>query len=109
MIHGREQMKQNCWEAHQCGRHPGGEKNDELGVCPATTEARAHGINGGINGGRACWAIKKTLCGNQVQGGFVEKLGKCLQCNFYRKVRNEEGMDFATSKVILGQMNAHAD
>jgi hypothetical protein len=53
--------KLNCWEFEKCGRQPGGIKVKELGVCPAATEKRAHGINGGINGGRACWAIAGTF------------------------------------------------
>ena len=94
-------MKLNCWEAKGCGRHPGGEKTEELGVCPASTEQRTHGVNNGTNGGRACWAIKETLCGNQVQGGFAEKFADCLQCNFYSKVRDEEASNFMISKEIL--------
>ncbi len=87
-------MKTNCWEVKKCGRQPGGEKSTELGVCPATTEKRVHGVNGGINGGRSCWAIKQTLCENQVQGSFAEKFVGCLQCNFYSKVRDEEASNF---------------
>ena len=53
-------MKLNCWEAMDCGRHKGGKKVDELGVCPASLEKRLDGVNGGVNGGRSCcW--KKTL------------------------------------------------
>lgn len=101
-------MKLNCWEAKKCGRQPGGEKCQELGVCPATTEQRVHGINNGINGGRACWAIQQTLCGNQVQGGFSEKFATCLQCDFYTAVRDEEGTGFVISKDILAKINIAA-
>lgn len=98
-------MKLNCWEVKNCGRQPGGEKNGELGVCPASTEERVNGLNSGANGGRACWAIKGTLCGNQVQGSFADKLSGCLQCDFYLAVRNEEGASFMTSKEILVKLN----
>ena len=98
-------MKLNCWESKECGRHPGGEKAEELGVCPASIEQKVHGINGGTNGGRACWVIQKTLCGDQVQGSFAEKLGGCLACNFYSAVRTEQGSNFMTSKDILGKIN----
>lgn len=95
----------NCWEYKQCGREPGGNKVKDLGICPAATEQKLHGINGGTNGGRSCWVIKETLCGNQVQGGFAEKLSKCLGCDFYSTVRDEEGSDFVISKNILAKLN----
>lgn len=98
-------MKQNCWEVKQCGRQPGGTKAEELGICPATIETRADGINGGTNGGRACWAIQKTLCGDRVQGGLAEKLSVCLKCDFYAIVRREEAVNFATSREILTRLN----
>jgi hypothetical protein len=98
-------MKKNCWESKKCGRQPDGEKSNEFGICPAAIEEKADGLNGGINGGRACWAIKETLCGNQVQGGFANKLSGCLQCDFYSTVRNEEGTSFKTSKEILAKLN----
>jgi hypothetical protein len=94
-------MKQNCWEFKKCGREPNGEKSQELGVCPASTERQVHGLNDGINGGRSCWAVSGTLCGGQVQGAFASKLGNCLECDFYSKVRAEEASNFVTSKEIL--------
>ena len=98
-------MRTNCWEAKKCGRQPGGGKSDELGVCPASTEGELNGLNGGTNGGRVCWAIQQTLCGNRVQGGFTEKLSGCLQCDFYSAVRNEEGSKFQTSRQIFARLN----
>lgn len=98
-------MKTNCWDFKKCGRQPGGEKINEFGVCPATLEEKLDGLNGGKNGGRACWAIKETLCGDQVQGGFANKLSVCLRCDFYSKVRNEEGSSFKISKEILAKLN----
>lgn len=98
-------MKLNCWEVKQCGRQPQGAKIAELGICPAATEGKVNGVNGGVNGGRACWAIKNTLCGNMVQGGFSEKFVTCLSCEFYTKVRDEEGSSFTISKEILTRLN----
>ena len=98
-------MKLNCWEVKKCGRQPKGEKIQELGVCPAAIEQRAHGINSGANGGRACWAIKQTLCGDKIQGGIAEKLVNCMQCDFYKAVRDEEASDFMPSKEILARLN----
>jgi hypothetical protein len=48
-------MKMNCWQVKKCGREPGGGNEAQLGVCPAATETALQGVNGGKNGGRACW------------------------------------------------------
>lgn len=98
-------MKTNCWEAKNCGRQPGGEKADELGVCPAATKLDAHGLNSGINGGRICWTLGGTLCGGEVQGSFAAKLGSCMKCDFYLQVRREENKQFMPTKEILSKLN----
>jgi len=94
-------MSQNCWEYKKCGRQPGGEKASELGVCTAAECIAANGINSGRNGGRACWAVAGTLCGGKVQGSFVEKQANCAVCDFYKKVRAEEGSKFVKAGDIL--------
>lgn len=98
-------VKKNCWEHTLCGRQPGGEKTGELGVCPVTKFTRAHGINSGINGGRSCWAIEGTFCGGEVQGSFAQKMGSCMQCDFYKEVRREEGTGYKTSREIIKILN----
>jgi hypothetical protein len=63
----------------------------ELGVCAASIEQRAEGINGGRNGGRVCWAVTGTLCGGKVQGTFARKLANCLlDCAFFKSVLKDE-------------------
>ncbi len=94
-------MKSNCWEYKRCGREPGGTKVAEFGVCPAATESRANGVNGGMNGGRACWALSGTLCGGRVQGSFAMKLGNCMSCDFYQTVRREAGPGMTSAQQIL--------
>ena len=96
--------KLNCWEFKKCGREPGGAKVKELGVCPVVKEERTDGINGGKNGGRACWAIAGTFCGGEVQGHFVQKLGNCQQCEFYDAVGKEEGSDYKGAREILEKL-----
>lgn len=86
--------KQNCWELKKCGRQSGGAKANELGVCPAAQNTATHGLNGGINGGRICWAVVGTLCGGKVQGAFADKQLSCMACEFYKKVKSEEAGDF---------------
>lgn len=83
--------RSNCWELKKCGREPNGEKVREFGVCPAATDASANGSNGGINGGRICWAIAGTFCGGKVQGTFAQKEVVCIACDFFKRVKEEEG------------------
>jgi len=85
--------KVNCWEFMKCGREPGGAKAMELGVCPAAICEEADGLNDGKNGGRICWAVTGTLCGGEVQGTFAMKSVSCMACDFYRLVKQEQGLD----------------
>ncbi len=93
--------KLNCWDVKKCGRQPGGIKTAELGVCPVALEVRLSGVHGGTNGGRVCWVIAGSLCGGQVQGSFATKLGNCMNCEFYKMVKVEEGDKFILSKDLL--------
>lgn len=83
--------KQNCWEVKKCGRQPGGEKVDELGICPASVSGEGDGINDGENRGRICWAVVGTYCGGKVQGTFAEKGQGCMECEFFAQVSEDEG------------------
>jgi hypothetical protein len=85
-------MKQNCWEFKKC---------EHKTSCPAFTEKRANGIHGGMNGGRACWAIAGTYCGGEIQGEYAQKLADCIECDFYKKVQREEGINFMSGGKIL--------
>ncbi|HEY3296776.1 MAG TPA: hypothetical protein VGL38_15195 [bacterium] len=96
--------KQNCWEFKKCGRETGGAKVAELGLCPAASEARTQGLNGGKNGGRACWALTGTLCGGKVQGSFALKMDNCMACDFYKQVAREEGAACLSAKNILDKL-----
>ncbi len=90
--------KKNCWEYTGCGRQPGGAKAKELGVCPAATDTKANGLNGGKNAGRLCWAVAGTLCGGKEQGSNVQKQSECVRCNFFAHVHEEEGDNFKLLK-----------
>lgn len=94
----------NCWQYKKCGREPGGQKALELGICSASIEKRVNGINHGVNGGRACWAITGTLCGGKVQGTFAAKLANCMQCEFYQAVGSEEEANHESAKDILSKL-----
>jgi hypothetical protein len=95
--------KANCWEFMECGREPGGEFVDELGVCPAAENPAFEGINQGNKGGRACWAVSGTLCLGRVQEGFRSKQCDCERCDFYQLVRLEQGKDFSNARKIRQQ------
>jgi hypothetical protein len=96
-------MKMNCWQVKKCGREPGGAKEAQLGTCPAATETSANGVNGGKNGGRACWALAGTLCGGKLQGSFAQKMANCMKCDFYKQVVAEEGSNFMSARDILAK------
>jgi HD-GYP domain-containing protein (c-di-GMP phosphodiesterase class II) len=63
----------NCWEFMKCGREVGGERAEELGVCPAYPDH-----------GRHCARVAGTFCGGEIQGSFARKFGNCRKCSFYR-------------------------
>lgn len=84
----------------QCGREPGGEKEDELGVCPAAVDSSFTGINQGINAGRICWAVAGTFCGGKVQGKFADKRKSCIRCDFFQQVRGQEEKEGASTKFL---------
>ena len=83
--------KQNCWEFMKCGREPGGNNVDELGICPATIDHSCNGINCGKNAGRICWTISGTFCSGKIQGSFAKKWYNCLDCEFFKQTKQEEG------------------
>ena len=68
----------NCWEHMNCGRATGGDRVEELGICPAYP-----------NFGRQCARVAGTFCGGKVQGMFATKLASCMMCDFY----NSENYD----------------
>jgi hypothetical protein len=97
-------MKKNCWEFKRCGREPGGENADVMGVCPASTNTKLDGIHDGKNAGRACWVIAGTMCNGEVQGIFAQKYNDCRICDLYQKVKEEEGEDFLITVDLIGMI-----
>jgi hypothetical protein len=93
--------KLNCWEFKKCGREPGGDSVNDLGVCPAASETRLNGIHNGKNAGRACWVIAGTMCRGKIFGTFAEQYENCIACNFFKKVRKEEGVNYHFPLLIL--------
>ena len=83
-------MTENCWEFMKCGM----DDSSKLGLCPAVTEAKAHAVNGGKNGGRVCWAVEGTYCAGKKQGTYAQKVLLCCDCDFRKKVQEEERSKF---------------
>ncbi|MBI4082042.1 MAG: hypothetical protein HY423_05470 [Candidatus Lambdaproteobacteria bacterium] len=83
----------NCWEYKKCGRQPGGNKVAQFGLCPATIDDGADGLNRGRFAGRICWAVSGTFCGGEIQGTFAEKHATCTNCDFFSLVCQEENIE----------------
>ncbi len=96
--------KPNCWEALKCGREPGGTNAKEKGTCPAAIDKVFDGFNQGVGGGRLCWLVAGTFCGEEVQGTFAKKQTSCRNCSFYKQVHAEEG----TAKISEASIKAFA-
>jgi eukaryotic-like serine/threonine-protein kinase len=92
--------KLNCWDVMACGREPGGKRALESGVCPAAIDTTFDGIHSGKCGGRICWAVAGTLCGDCKQGSFAEKRSSCLECDFFQMVQGEEGVANRQTKFL---------
>jgi len=97
--------KINCWEFYGCGRQPGGGNVRELGTCPVAIEKKLDGIHGGTNAGRACWVVGGTLCNGKIQRTFLQKYDGCMECDFYRKVKEEESSDFMLSASLYMKLH----
>jgi len=97
-------MKQNCWEFKRCGRQPQGLKTHELGVCPASVEERLDGIHEGTNAGRTCWVVAGTYCKGEIQGTYSKKTSSCMACDFYKKLKDEEGEGLIGSFTLLTKL-----
>jgi hypothetical protein len=82
--------KFNCWEFMKCGRESGGINATELGICPAAKDISYNGLNGGVNGGRICWAVA-GIYSKEIEGTFALKQDSCMACNFFQLVKKEEG------------------
>ncbi len=87
----------NCWEFMNCGREPGGDDAEKMGVCPAAMPGRYDGTNNGKYAGRFCWAMPDTQCKAKSDGDYAQKLLNCIYCEFFKLVQEEESFDFIMS------------
>ena len=96
--------KVNCWDHMKCGREEGGAQAQVLGVCPAASETRLHGTHGGVNGGRACWAVAGTFCKGPAQGDHAREIHTCVECGFFQLVQSQEGEGFHMSARLAEKL-----
>jgi hypothetical protein len=94
-------LRQNCWEFMKCGKEAGGRRAAGMGSCPASTETRLHAIHGGVNAGRACWAVDGTLCRSGPPDPQETKKSHCACCGFYLSLLQEEHPDLLVSDEML--------
>lgn len=106
-IHNPVNNKKNCWEYKKCGRELGGINAFAMGVCPASTYIWFDGYHGGENGGRTCWMITGSMCHGEIHGSFMEKIKFCGRCEFYHKVKEEEGNKIIPSVSLLNKMEQY--
>lgn len=78
--------RSNCWEVMKCGREKGGLYAGKLGVCPAAVDESLSGMNGGLNGGRMCWAVAGTFCADHTEGAPAVLRFSCADCEFFKRV-----------------------
>ncbi|GAB6167326.1 hypothetical protein JCM19992_33260 [Thermostilla marina] len=91
----RPAHKLNCWEFFT--QESDSRKCD---ACPVRDAVEFDGINGGTNGGRACWAVPKARAGNIA--GPALRSAECAVCPFYQLVACEE-----MPEVIDKRRNSH--
>ncbi|UCB44498.1 MAG: HAMP domain-containing histidine kinase [Spirochaetota bacterium] len=90
-------MKMNCWEYLLCDYGP-----TSKNPCSAAVDTTSEGVNNGKNAGRICWTLPDTLCFKKPMGKFDEKRDICFSCEFFQRVKLEEGNLFQLFKVAQG-------
>lgn len=80
------EKRTNCREFFQCDCGNLDNAEDPAKKCPARTAVEFDGVNHGEAGGRICWKIDGTKC----RVVFGHKFQKCMHCEFFRKVEEED-------------------
>ncbi len=92
--------KPNCWEVIGCGWGP-----DSSEPCPAALDTTSDGVNSGANAGRICWTVTGTRGGQPARRVYPDKLESCLDCEFFQRVKAEEGDGFRFLKLGQGLLD----
>ena len=62
------------------------------------------GIHRGESAGRSCQVVAGSIYGGKVQGTYASKMVACYECEFYNRVKNDEGKDFTMSDTLLKKL-----
>lgn len=101
-----QRIRRDCWEYQGCERGPQGRRSRNGHGCPAAASGVLDGTNGGTNGGRACWVVADTLCGDRPSGPYERKIHECRKCSFYALVHVEEGLAEDSSGVLAARLRS---
>ena len=74
--------KVKCWECFQCNETE----------CPVLKSKELN-----------CWLIPETLCRNEIQGKFLEKLEMCIECEPFKANMDMDSLE-ETLKVLNEQL-----
>ena len=88
-----ERREANCWDVLGCGQGPGETRPDGVDRCPVPHAQAFDGVNGGLAGGRICWAVRGALCRQGHTADVPTGALPCATCRFYAQVRREQGLD----------------
>ena len=104
----------NCWETLSCGAETTSLGDSQW--CPVPFDRSMDGVNGGTNGGRACWAVVGARCRAGEPARRAVESEACAHYTVLRTVRREEGPvwfqlapqaeDDASSSLSLDGMSA---
>ena len=72
-----------CWDHFECGK----------GECPVYQSKEFK-----------CWLVTGTLCRNEIQGEYLEKMEMCLQCEVFKANMDVQSME-QTITVLASQFN----
>ena len=97
---------QNCWDYKKCDLGPESDKINNTGICSVTWTTYLDGTHSGILDGRACWVTPGIYCGGETQDSFAQKNSTCMNCEFYQKVREEEGSKFMITLLLMKRFKA---
>jgi eukaryotic-like serine/threonine-protein kinase len=81
--------RKNCWEYKGCKEGLSDNVADGQAICPAKKAQSHDGVNGGKMAGRYCWRVAGTH-GDDKSKSVGKKLNKCLECEFFKYVQEQE-------------------
>ena len=87
--------KKNCWEIKKCNFGSQKSKTNTATACLVKSSAEFNNTNGGVNGGRICWAVAGTFSSRPPCGEFVHEQVTCMECEVFKQIEKEEENKFS--------------